>query len=310
MFQTGPSTGSAPTPADHSLDMAWAVYAYNVDAMLEHRDTLATIAAAASEVAQDNRAECEAQRDRLVARLNADLTELGTAVSAAGRRASMVDEGAEHVLGLALAAPSASGAAPLAVEWGDEPRVDAGNLLSAVRSGIRRLDEAVAGVRAAREDSLAAARLDNWRRRRRLGLARDAVVLPLVLGAAAAFFVFLYWGGAAVGPVNATIWTVAAAGVAAGVVAVFRSWILSRLAGDEPGTGSGDVRNAFLLVWGLGLLLYGPAPRPSRYDLEATLLGWLDSALVVAAPLAGLVMWFVVLKDIRRAMGSQSSNAR
>ncbi|MGY1649825.1 hypothetical protein [Geodermatophilus sp. SYSU D01119] len=281
--------------------LAWEDYRSHVEALLEHEEDLGILRRAADALAQERRAECESDRDALLAQLHDEQRRLEQWVTAADQRAAFVEDQSGGRPAMSLRPGVGGDVLPFRLT--DGPRVSTDDIAGRVQTSVQAVDAAIAALRLARLEDASAERMAAWRRRRRFGLARDAVVLPLTFGAALVFYVVLYWSSDGVGPFNATVWTAFAAGVVAAIVAATRSWVFARLAKtDAVGLGEqrqGGALEALLLAWGLSLVLYGPAPRPFRDGGEEFLLGWLDSALVVLAPIAGLVMWGFALRNVK-----------
>ncbi|MBB3100946.1 hypothetical protein FHR83_008673 [Actinoplanes campanulatus] len=275
----------------------WAEYREALAAIGIRREAADAADAQWTKTTNESVAERSAIGDQALHQLDLGETEL-TALLGAATAMLPDDLGGplEHL-------PAAGAASPLDLDELGGPDVD--GAMDPIRAAVEGLPAKVAALESAERHAA-------WTRRRTVGLARDVVLLPVAFVPGIAFLVYLYFSaGEDVGPVLATIWTAIVAAVVAVVVTIGRSWIFARLDGADwiDGTkhGRGGAARAAMLLWGISMILYGPAPRPFRDGLEKIVFGWLDSVLVVGAPVVGVALCVMALLTIQRLFSAEPS---
>jgi hypothetical protein len=277
-------------------DLGERDYRDHLEGMLAHLARAAVQEVDARATEQAERERYAAERESLVGEIDAHVQKVREDVEAMRAPVGQVVAALADRLDAALRLAPGAGSRVLPFHLVESPRLVVDDVLRPVADAARAVSDAVAGVRTARASAERADRLQEWRRTRRRGIGRDVALLGLGFGLGIAWLVYIYWFSGPIGPFSLVLAALFVSGLMAGWVTLCRSWTFGRLA-DKPEDRGG--LEAFLLMGGIALCLYGPAPRPEREDLEKFLFGWLDALTVVVAPLIGVVLIGCALRNVR-----------
>jgi hypothetical protein len=295
-----------PARADAKDELDWAGYREHVTGILAHQTLMPAIEAATEAVERQRVAAYEADGESLRQQIGTHRERLEHVVVDAARRVMTLQPERGQELISHVRARSEVVAEPLPFSVTLVPRVFVDEVLAPVEAAVLHVDGAIRGVQEARSETERTERARASHRTRRNALIRDTVALPVIFVAGAVALAMAYWSSGGLGPFTAGIVTALVSAVVGFLVALSKSWIFDQLSlADGEGAGSlkGGAAEAGQFMWGIGLILYGPAPRPFRYGFEKTVFGWLDHALVVAGPVIGIALCAFALRNLPSLIG-------